>query len=122
MRLLLDQNVSHRLAASLTHTFLESTQVGWLGPGEADDLIIWELAQREGYATVTHDADFEAYSVLAGGSTGDLAAVWQSTQGRDTGKINVAHGCDRARRGRPCRVVCRNLLENICKGTVENRK
>ena len=66
MKLLLDQNVSHRLAASLTHTFLESTQVGWLGLGEADDLIIWELAQREGYATVTHDADFEAYSVLAG--------------------------------------------------------
>jgi predicted nuclease of predicted toxin-antitoxin system len=67
MKLLLDQNVSHRLVASLIQTFPDTTQVTLLGLGEADDRAIWELAQREGYAIVTHDADFEAYSVLAGG-------------------------------------------------------
>ena len=67
MKLLLDQNVSHRLVASLTDTFPETTQVGLLGLGEADDQLIWELAQREGYTIVTHDSDFQAYSVLAGG-------------------------------------------------------
>jgi predicted nuclease of predicted toxin-antitoxin system len=67
MKLLLDQNVSHRLVVPLTDTFPETTQVGLLGLGEADDLTIWELAQREGYTIVTHDSDFEAYSVLAGG-------------------------------------------------------
>jgi predicted nuclease of predicted toxin-antitoxin system len=67
MKLLLDQNVSHRLVASLTSVYPDTTQVALLGLGEADDRAIWELAQREGYAIVTHDADFEAYSVLAAG-------------------------------------------------------
>ena len=67
MKLLLDQNVSHRLVASLSNSYPETTQVSLLGLGEADDRAIWELAQREEYAIVTHDADFEAYSVLAAG-------------------------------------------------------
>lgn len=67
MKLLLDQNVSHRLVAPLSEDFPETTQVALLGMGEADDLAIWELAKRQGYAIVTHDADFEAYSLLTDG-------------------------------------------------------
>jgi predicted nuclease of predicted toxin-antitoxin system len=67
MKLLLDQNVSHRLIATLNNTYPDTTQVSLLELGEADDRTIWELALREGFAIVTHDADFEAYSVLAGG-------------------------------------------------------
>ena len=52
-----------------------------------------------------------------GPSIGDLAAFWQSTQGVDPRKVDVAGGGDRANRGRSCRVVCRNLLENNCKRT-----
>ena len=67
MKLLLDQNVSHRLVKSLTEVFPDTSQVGLLGLGDADDRAIWELARKENYAIVTHDADFEAYSVMAGG-------------------------------------------------------
>ena len=67
MRLLLDQNVSHRLVAPLSEIYPGTTQVGLLGLGDANDREIWDLAQQEAYVLVSHDADFEAFSVLAGG-------------------------------------------------------
>ena len=46
MKLLLDQNISHRLVASLTESYPDTTQVALLGLGDADDRTIWELAHR----------------------------------------------------------------------------
>lgn len=67
MKLLLDQNISHRLVKTLVDIYPESTQVALLGMGEADDRTIWEYAHQEGYAIVTQDADFHEYSLLLGG-------------------------------------------------------
>ncbi|MCB1701197.1 MAG: DUF5615 family PIN-like protein [Pseudomonadales bacterium] len=67
MKLLLDQNVSHRLVAPLRTVYPDTEQVALLGLGEASDNQIWELARSQQYVIVTHDADFEAMSILEGG-------------------------------------------------------
>jgi len=67
MKLLLDQNISHRLIKPLTDVYANSTQVGLLGMGEATDKEIWEYAQQHDYAIVTLDADFHEYCLLWSG-------------------------------------------------------
>ena len=74
MKLLLDQNISHRLVAPLQNSYPDSSQVALLGLGEASDLQIWELAQSQDYVIVSNDADFEAISVLEGG--GPPLIIW----------------------------------------------
>ena len=67
MKLLLDQNLSHRIINSLTEAFPDSTQVSLLGMGEATDITIWEFASKEDFSIVTMEADFHEYSLLRGG-------------------------------------------------------
>ena len=67
MKLLLDQNLSHRIVPSLEATYPNSTQVGILGMGEATDKAIWDYAQQQDYVIVTLDADFHEYSLLLSG-------------------------------------------------------
>ena len=67
MKLLLDQNISHRLVAPLSEVFPESTHVAYLDMGDASDESIWQYAQEHGHGIVTLDADFHEYSLLYGG-------------------------------------------------------
>ena len=67
MKLLLDQNLSHRLVKQLEREYPDSTQVGLLGMGQSQDRAIWEYAREEGYVSVTQDADCHEYSLLLGG-------------------------------------------------------
>ena len=67
MRLLLDQNVSHRLVKALASEFPESAQVSFLQLDKASDVQIWEYAREHDFAIVTLDADFHEYSMLNGG-------------------------------------------------------
>lgn len=67
MKLLLDQNLSHRLVASLSEAYPNSTQVSLLGMGDASDKVIWEYAREHGYVIVTLDADFHEFSLLWSG-------------------------------------------------------
>ncbi len=57
MKLLFDQNLSHRLPARLGDLFPDSAHVRAAGLDQADDLQIWEYARANGYGIV-HDADF----------------------------------------------------------------
>lgn len=66
MKLLFDQNLSHRLPSALEHAFPGSNQVRLLGLDRADDETIWRRAPDEGYCIVTHDADFAEMSALRG--------------------------------------------------------
>jgi predicted nuclease of predicted toxin-antitoxin system len=45
MKLLLDQNISHRLVAPLQSSYPDTDQVALLGLDEASDREIWELAK-----------------------------------------------------------------------------
>lgn len=67
MKLLLDQNLSHRLVKSLVKTYPESNQVALLEMGGADDQAIWDYAKAHDYVIVTKDADFYELSMVLGG-------------------------------------------------------
>lgn len=66
MKLLFDQNLSHRLPASLAHAFPGSSQVRLLGMDQADDQTIWRYAADHGFSIVTLDSDFADLSAVLG--------------------------------------------------------
>lgn len=66
MRLLFDNNLSHRLIENLSDLFPESSQVMIEGLDDADDGIIWKFAQENEFVIVTKDSDFHDLSILKG--------------------------------------------------------
>jgi len=66
VRLLLDENLSERLLVRLVERFPGSRHIRLLGLGGAGDLLIWQLAEAEGYVLVTKDEDFLSLSVTRG--------------------------------------------------------
>lgn len=66
MRLLLDQNISFRLAARLADNFGETEHVRHLGLEDEDDRVIWQYARDSGHVIVTFDSDFYDLSVVWG--------------------------------------------------------
>ena len=58
MKLLFDQNLSHRLPARLGDLFPDSAHVRAAGLEQADDRQIWEYAKANGYGIVSQDVDF----------------------------------------------------------------
>ena len=58
MKLLFDQNLSHRLPARLADLFPDSAHVRLLGKDRASDNDIWQLAKDAGFVIVTQDSDF----------------------------------------------------------------
>ncbi len=66
MKLLLDQNLSPRLAASLCEVYPGSTHVRDVGLGSATDEAVWNYAAAHGFAIVSKDADFHQRSFLLG--------------------------------------------------------
>lgn len=66
MKLLFDQNLSHKLPARLDDLFPSSAHVRALGLDRAADDQIWNHAKANGYCIVTQDADFAERSRLYG--------------------------------------------------------
>ena len=66
MTLLLDQNVSHKLAARLADIYPGSVHVRDLGMRSADDKAIWDFAKGKDFAVLTKDGDFHQMSLLYG--------------------------------------------------------
>ena len=66
MRLLFDQNLSHRLIGCLDDLFPGSLHVRLLGLAEADDLTIWNHAKANDLFIVTHDSDDADWNKLRG--------------------------------------------------------
>lgn len=58
MKLLLDNNVSPKLVAKLADLYADMNHVALLGLEAADDITVWQAAQRDKYCLVTKDADF----------------------------------------------------------------
>ena len=66
MKLLLDENLSPELAAWIQAPFPGSVHVREAGlKGQADSMI-WEYAQKHGFAILTKDSDFQEKAVLTG--------------------------------------------------------
>ena len=66
MKLLLDQNLSPRLADALGSAFHGTTHVREFGLSRAPDLEIWDFARARGDTIVSKDSDFYQRSLLYG--------------------------------------------------------
>ena len=66
MNLLLDENLSPRLARRLSDVFPGSTSVVELRPPPVSDERIWEHARQAGFTIISKDNDFEPMALLRG--------------------------------------------------------
>lgn len=66
MKLLLDQNLSHKLATALVDVFPHISHVRSHLLQASDDAIVWEFARANGYVIVPKDDDFHQRSFLYG--------------------------------------------------------
>jgi predicted nuclease of predicted toxin-antitoxin system len=66
MKLLFDQNISHRLTRLISDIFPEAKQVREVGIENYSDKKIWEFAKENNYIIVTFDGDFYNFSMVWG--------------------------------------------------------
>ncbi len=66
MKLLFDQNLSHRLPARLADLFPSSAHVRTAALDQSPDDQIWDYARANGFCIVTQDSDFAERSRLYG--------------------------------------------------------
>ena len=66
MKLLFDQNISHRILKVLSHEFDGSTTVKGENLIDCSDKAIWEFAKKSNYIIVTQDSDFNDLNLLHG--------------------------------------------------------
>jgi predicted nuclease of predicted toxin-antitoxin system len=66
VKLLFDENLSHKLVGALEDLFPDSEHVRNLGLKAADDHLIWEHAKDKGLIIVSKDSDFYQRSLLFG--------------------------------------------------------
>ena len=66
MKLLFDQNLSHRLVSLLVAEFPDSQPVRDLAMTEASDPVIWKYAAASGFLIVSKDTDFQQRAILLG--------------------------------------------------------
>ena len=66
MKLLLDENLSPKLAQALAIEFPGTTQVELLGLRGSSDHTLWAVAREGGYTIVSKDNDFRQRSFLYG--------------------------------------------------------
>ena len=66
MKLLFDQNLSHRLVKSFAAEFPRSAHVRQIGLEKAPDGPVWEYAKQNGLVIVSKDSDFHQRSFLYG--------------------------------------------------------
>src|SRR5690606_36001630 len=66
MKLLFDQNISHRILSLLPENYAESTSVKKEGLINVNDKKIWEFAKKQNFTIVTQDSDFNDLNALFG--------------------------------------------------------
>ena len=66
MKLLIDNNLSYKVALRLQDVFPNSLHVGKVGLSTASDILLWEFAREGGFTILTKDEDFNFLSMLRG--------------------------------------------------------
>lgn len=87
MKLLFDQNLSHRLADRLADLFPGSVQVRLIGMDRSPDSELWEHAFHEGLAVVTRDVDLAEMATLRGAPP---LVVWLRGGNSSTAAVEAA--------------------------------
>ncbi len=84
MKLLFDQNLSHRLVEALADLFPGSVHVRDIGLERAPDEVIWRYAAEQGLVITSKDSDFHQRSFLFGSPP---KVVWIGRGNRSTAEI-----------------------------------
>jgi len=84
VRLLFDQNLSHKLATALGDIFPDSLHVREIGLVAGEDADIWRYAQEHSLVIVSKDSDFQQRSFLYGHPP---KVIWVRAGNRPTGEI-----------------------------------
>ena len=66
MRLLFDQNLSHKLVIRLSDIFPDSNHAKILGLSNETDFVVWRFALEKSFTIVTQDSDFYDLALLHG--------------------------------------------------------
>lgn len=66
MKLLFDQNLSHRIVSRLSAEYPFSQHVRDVGLVDAADPVIWQYAKQHGFVIVSKDIDFQQRALLLG--------------------------------------------------------
>jgi predicted nuclease of predicted toxin-antitoxin system len=66
VKLLFDENLSHRLVDDVRDLYPDSDHVRTLGLQRVSDADVWNFARAQGFTIVTKDADFHERSLLNG--------------------------------------------------------
>ena len=66
MKLLFDENLSHKLVGILAHEFPGSAHVINVGLRAAEDSQIWDYARTQGLVIISKDTDFRERSYVEG--------------------------------------------------------
>jgi len=66
VKLLLDENLSHRILPRIVDCYPGSSHVKDHGLSQADDETVWTFAAQNGFAIVSKDADFHQRSLVRG--------------------------------------------------------
>lgn len=66
MKLLVDQNLSFKLASRVADLFPDSVHVRDIGLKDADDRVVWDYAKQHGCIVVSKDSDFHQKSFVIG--------------------------------------------------------
>lgn len=66
MKLLVDNNLSHKLCIPLEQHFDEVCHVKAVLHSDSDDITIWDYAKTNGFHILTKDNDFDEWGVLKG--------------------------------------------------------
>lgn len=66
MKLLIDQNLSHRLKENLKDLFPGSVHVKDFGMEDKGDSDIWEFSKQNGFTVLSKDSDFHQRSFVLG--------------------------------------------------------
>ena len=59
VKLLFDENLSHRLVKILANLYPSSVHVASIGLGSSSDEDIWQAAKKSGFTIVSKDGDFD---------------------------------------------------------------
>ena len=63
MKLLIDNNPSHKLCIPLRQHFIEVSHVKEVLHPDSDDITIWEYAEANDFHILTKDIDFDEWGV-----------------------------------------------------------
>jgi predicted nuclease of predicted toxin-antitoxin system len=66
VKLLLDENLSRRVAALVADVFPGSQHVSEVGLASSDDAVVWDYARAHSFAIVSKDSDFHQRSFVFG--------------------------------------------------------